>query len=57
MSKLLARRASVVLAATLFAAASWFNASLDTQTPPTSLVLSQPEPELNKLAVNTGSQI
>lgn len=43
MTKMLANRFAVVLAATLFAAATYLNASVDNRTAPTTLVLSHPE--------------
>jgi hypothetical protein len=49
MSKLLTSRGSILLAATLFVAASWFTASSDVSAP-TSLVLSQPAAELHAIA-------
>lgn len=42
MSKLLASRASVAVAAALFALATWFGSSREMSSAPTSLVLSQP---------------
>ena len=48
MAKLLTSRASVVIAATLFAAATWLTSSSDLAAP-TTLVLTQPI-ELSTLA-------
>ena len=50
MPRLLSSRASVVVAATLFIAASWFTASSENRTAPTTLVLSQPAAELATIA-------
>jgi hypothetical protein len=50
MTKMLTSRISVVLAAALFAAATWMNTSLDTKTAPTTLVLAQPEQTLVNVA-------
>jgi hypothetical protein len=47
---MLANRFAVVLAATLFAAATYLNASIDNRTAPTTLVLSQPEQSLETVA-------
>jgi hypothetical protein len=50
MTRLLANRISVVLAAALFVAASWLNASIENRTGSTTLVLSQPDQSLDQLA-------
>jgi len=50
MTRLLANRASVLVAAAFFMAATWLNLSLEHPTAPTTLVLAQPEPMSNALA-------
>ena len=52
MSKLIANRTSVVIAATLFAFATWVNASGDAATPATNLTVLQPTAEPSTVAHN-----
>ena len=52
MSKLIANRTSVVIAATLFAVATWINASRETTAPAANLTLIQPAAELSTVAHN-----
>jgi hypothetical protein len=50
MSKLISSRGSVVIAATLFAFATWVNASDETKQIPTHFTLTQPTAELPTMA-------
>ena len=50
MSKLLASRTSVVIAATLFALATWVNVSSETTIVPTNLTVVPPAPQVSTLA-------
>ena len=43
MMHLLASRTSIIVAAALFAAATFMNASFDSRTTPTTLVLTSPQ--------------
>jgi hypothetical protein len=52
MSKLISSRASVVIAATLFAVATWLNASIEAKQVPTHFTLTQPTAELPTVAQN-----
>jgi hypothetical protein len=52
MSKLIANRTLVVIAATFFAIASWANASRETATPAANLTVIQTTPELSTVAHN-----
>ncbi len=52
MQKLIASRASVVIAAALFALATWMNASRDVNALPTSFTVLQPVAEEPSLALN-----
>jgi hypothetical protein len=53
MSKLLSSRASVAVAAALFALATWFGSTHHLKSAPTSLVLSQPAPQTNQMIAAT----
>jgi hypothetical protein len=59
MTKILANRVSVVLAAALFFAATWLNASVEKQTAaPNSLTLSLPEqPSTTVASLDKASQL
>lgn len=50
MTRLLTNRISVVLAAALFMAATWLNASIENRTAPTTLVLTSPGHSLEQIA-------
>ena len=50
MTKLLANRASVLLAAAIFVAATWLNTSIETRTAPTTFALTQPEQTTDTVA-------
>jgi hypothetical protein len=52
MSKLIANRTSVVIAATLFAVATWVNASSETTTPAANLTVIQPTADISTVAHN-----
>jgi hypothetical protein len=49
---MIANRVSVLVAAALFVAASFLNASADERTAPTTIVLSQPAQTLDSVASN-----
>jgi len=57
MSKMLSNRLSAVLAAALFAAATYLNASIDTRTAPTTLVLTQPDQSTQQIASVKASKL
>jgi hypothetical protein len=51
MANLLANRTSIVLAAALFAAATFVNASFDNRTTPSTLVLTSPHQTIAAVVV------
>jgi len=57
MSKMLSNRLSAVLAAALFAAATYLNASIDNRTAPTTLVLTQPDQSTQQIASVKASKL
>jgi hypothetical protein len=50
MSKFIANRTSVVIAATIFAVATWLNAPNETKEVPAHFTLTQPATELTTVA-------
>jgi hypothetical protein len=58
MSNILSNRASVAVAAALFALATWFGSTHELTSAPTSLVLSQPSiPTNDVIAATSGPRM